>query len=392
MCPTTAGHRDLCRGVGNWLSVHSRTDARTESDGDPLLDVSGLVTQFETYRGTVEALDGVQLDVREDEIVGIVGESGCGKSVTARSILRLVRDPGRIVEGEVVYDGRDLLSLSEKEVRTEIRGREIAMIFQNPTNALNPAFEVGEQIAEVAREVRGFDEAAARDRAIELMDDVGIPEAEERYGDYPHEFSGGMKQRVLIAKSLACRPSLLIADEPTTALDKTTEAQLLDLIEEMRDEYGLSVLIITHDLRVISRLCDRVVVMYAGQTAEVGPTREVINEPVHPYTRGLVKAIPRMGPDQDRELESIEGTVQDLVDPNDGCRFYDRCPLATEDCRVHTPPLEAKRPAHDHHAACFEVDVEREADAGAGTATRTGPETGTGTGTGAGSSRGVDPS
>jgi len=336
--------------------VNSRTAAGSGTDGEPLLDVSGLVTQFETYRGTVEALDSVELSVGGDEIVGIVGESGCGKSVTVRSVLRLVRDPGRIVDGTVRYKGRDLLDLPEREVRNEIRGREIAMIFQNPTNALNPAFRVGEQIAEVAREVRALSEEEARERAVELMDDVGIPEAEERYGDYPHEFSGGMKQRVLIAKSLACRPSLLIADEPTTALDKTTEAQLLDLIEEMCEEYGLSVLIITHDLRVISRLCDRVVVMYAGQTAEVGPTREVINNPVHPYTRGLVRAIPRMGDESERELESIEGTVQDLVDPNDGCRFYDRCPLATEHCRTNHPPMEAKRPAHDHHAACFEVD------------------------------------
>ncbi|PSQ08930.1 ABC transporter ATP-binding protein [Halobacteriales archaeon QS_5_70_15] len=352
----TAGHRDLIPAVGYAPPVNSRTAAGPGTDGEPLLDVSGLVTQFETYRGTVEALDGVELSVGGDEIVGIVGESGCGKSVTVRSVLRLVRDPGRIVDGTVRYKGRDLLDLPEREVRNEIRGREIAMIFQNPTNALNPAFRVGEQIAEVAREVRALSEEEARERAVELMDDVGIPEAEERYGDYPHEFSGGMKQRVLIAKSLACRPSLLIADEPTTALDKTTEAQLLDLIEEMCEEYGLSVLIITHDLRVISRLCDRVVVMYAGQTAEVGPTREVINNPVHPYTRGLVRAIPRMGDESERELESIEGTVQDLVDPNDGCRFYDRCPLATEHCRTNHPPMEAKRPAHDHHAACFEVD------------------------------------
>jgi len=336
--------------------VHSRTDTGADPDEEPLLEVSGLVTQFETYRGTVEALDGVQLNVGEDEIVGIVGESGCGKSVTARSVLRLVRKPGRIAEGTVRYKGRDLLGLPERAVREEIRGREIAMIFQNPTNALNPAFRVGEQIAEVAREVRGVASAEAEALAVELMEDVGIPEAAERYDDYPHEFSGGMKQRVLIAKSLACRPSLLIADEPTTALDKTTEAQLLDLIEEMCEEYGLSVLIITHDLRVISRLCDRVVVMYAGQTAEVGPTREVINNPVHPYTKGLVRAIPRMGTDADRELESIEGTVQDLVDPNDGCRFYDRCPLATEHCRTNHPPLEAKRADHDHYAACFEVE------------------------------------
>ena len=336
--------------------MHSRTATGAETEGEPLLEVSGLVTQFETYRGTVEALDGVELSVGEDEIVGIVGESGCGKSVTARSVLRLVREPGRIVDGTVRYKDQDLLALPEGKVRREIRGREIAMIFQNPTNALNPAFKVGEQIAEVAREVRGLSREEARSRAVELMDDVGIPEAEERYGDYPHEFSGGMKQRVLIAKSLACKPSLLIADEPTTALDKTTEAQLLDLIEEMCEEYGLSVLIITHDLRVISRLCDRVVVMYAGQTAEVGPTREVINNPVHPYTKGLVRAIPRMGDEADRELESIEGTVQDLVDPNDGCRFYDRCPLATEHCRTNHPPMEEKRPDHDHYAACFEVD------------------------------------
>ena len=336
--------------------MHSRTATGAETEEEPLLEVSGLVTQFETYRGTVEALDGVELSVGEDEIVGIVGESGCGKSVTARSVLRLVREPGRIVDGTVRYKDQDLLDLPEGKVRREIRGREIAMIFQNPTNALNPAFKVGEQIAEVAREVRGLSREEARSRAVELMDDVGIPEAEERYGDYPHEFSGGMKQRVLIAKSLACKPSLLIADEPTTALDKTTEAQLLDLIEEMCEEYGLSVLIITHDLRVISRLCDRVVVMYAGQTAEVGPTREVINNPVHPYTKGLVRAIPRMGDEADRELESIEGTVQDLVDPNDGCRFYDRCPLATEHCRTNHPPMEEKRPDHDHYAACFEVD------------------------------------
>ena len=348
-------HRVLISIIGKPAAVHSRTAPPDERD-DALLEVSGLVTQFETYRGTVEALDEVRLSVGENEIVGIVGESGCGKSVTARSILRLIREPGRIVDGTIRYKDQNLLDLPEAQVREEIRGREIAMIFQNPTNALNPAFRVGEQIAEVAREVRGADKTDARERAVELMDDVGIPEAEARYDDYPHEFSGGMKQRVLIAKSLACRPSLLIADEPTTALDKTTEAQLLDLIEEMCEEYGLSVLIITHDLRVISRLCDRVVVMYAGQTAEVGPTREVIKNPVHPYTKGLVRAIPRMGSETEQELESIDGTVQDLVDPNDGCRFYDRCPLATEHCRTNHPPLEEKRPSHDHRAACFEVD------------------------------------
>jgi len=330
-------------------SQRSATD-HPGSDG-PLLSVSGLETQFETYRGTVEALDGVQLSVDENETVGIVGESGCGKSVTVRSILRLIREPGRIVGGEVNYRGEDLLELSETEMEREIRGNEIAMVFQNPSNALNPAYPVGEQIAEVAREIRGFDGERAEARALELMEDVGIPEAEERYDNHPHEFSGGMKQRVLIAKSLACQPNLLVADEPTTALDKTTEAQLLDLIEEMGEEYGLSVLIITHDLRVVSRLCDRVVVMYAGQTVETGPTRDVIKNPIHPYTRGLIDAIPRLGSQQ--TLESIEGTVQDLVDPNEGCRFVDRCPLAVEACRDEVPPMEEK--ADNQYAACFEV-------------------------------------
>jgi oligopeptide/dipeptide ABC transporter ATP-binding protein len=332
--------------------MQTHTSPNSLRETAPLLDVSGLVTEFETYRGTVEALDHVELSVNENEIVGIVGESGCGKSVTARSILRLVREPGHIAGGTVNFRGRDLLDLTEREMREEIRGNEIAMIFQNPTNALNPSFRVGEQIAEVARRVRGMGESEAKEHALELMNDVGIPEAHERYDDYPFEFSGGMKQRVLIAKSLACQPKLLIADEPTTALDKTTEAQLLDLIEEMRDEYGLSVLLITHDLRVISRLCDRVVVMYAGQTAEVGSALEVIENPVHPYTQGLVEAIPRIGQGSE-ELHSIEGTVLNLVNANEGCRFYDRCPLATEHCWDNKPELEEKRASH--YAACFEV-------------------------------------
>lgn len=322
------------------------------TDHPPLLEVSDLVTQFETYRGTVKALDEVSLTVGKNEIVGIVGESGCGKSVTVRSILRLIREPGRIVSGDIRYRGENLLEMSDTRIRDEIRGNEMAMIFQNPTNALNPVYSVGHQIAEVAQEVRGLSENDAKTLAIDLMNDVGIPQAEERYDNNPHEFSGGMKQRVLIAKSLACQPSLLIADEPTTALDKTTEAQLLDLVEEMRDEYGLSVLIITHDLRVISRLCDRVVVMYAGQTVETGSTRDVIKNPVHPYTKGLVEAIPRLG-DEQSDLESIDGTVLDLTDPNSGCRFYDRCPLAQEHCRDNEPELEEKQP--DQYAACFEV-------------------------------------
>ncbi|MFB6149761.1 MAG: ABC transporter ATP-binding protein [Halobacteriales archaeon] len=303
----------------------------------------------------MQALDGVELTVNDDEVVGIVGESGCGKSVTVRSIQRLIREPGKIVGGEVNYKGQNLLDLSEREMRTRIRGNEIAMIFQNPTNALNPTHSVGEQIAEAAREIGGMNDDEAREEAIRLMDEVSIPSAEERFDDYPHEFSGGMKQRVLIAKSLACRPNLLIADEPTTALDKTTEAQILNLIDDIRERYGLSVILITHDLRVISRMSDRVVVMYAGQTAEVGPTVEVLNDPVHPYTQGLLEAIPRVREHQDR-LESIEGTVLDVVDPNDGCRFYERCDLAQEYCQDNKPELEQKREDQpDHLGACWEV-------------------------------------
>jgi len=331
------------------------SQARSTGDDAPILDVSNLRTHFETYRGTVQALDGVELTVDEDEVIGIVGESGCGKSVTVRSIQRLIREPGKIVGGEINYRGQDLLELSESEMRSEIRGREIAMIFQNPTNALNPTQRVGEQIAEAAREIAGMDDAEAREEAIRLMDEVSIPSARERYDDYPHEFSGGMKQRVLIAKSLACRPNLLIADEPTTALDKTTEAQILNLLDDLRERYGLSIILITHDLRVISRMTDRVVVMYAGQTAEVGPTREVLNDPIHPYTKGLLEAIPRIRGGTDR-LESIEGTVLDVVDPNEGCRFYDRCELATDHCLDNKPELEPKRDDQpDHVAACFEV-------------------------------------
>ncbi|MDY6819696.1 MAG: ABC transporter ATP-binding protein [Halobacteriales archaeon] len=304
----------------------------------------------------MQALDGVELTVNNDEVIGIVGESGCGKSVTVRSIQRLIREPGKIVGGEVNYKGQNLLDLSDREMRTQIRGNEIAMIFQNPTNALNPTYSVGEQIAEAAREIAGMDEDEAKEEAIRLMDEVSIPSAEERYGDYPHEFSGGMKQRVLIAKSLACRPNLLIADEPTTALDKTTEAQILNLIDDLRDRYGLSVILITHDLRVISRMSDRVVVMYAGQTAEVGPTDKVLNDPVHPYTQGLLEAIPRIRETQER-LDSIEGTVLDVVDPNDGCRFYERCDLAQEYCQDNKPELEQKREGHpDHLGACWEVE------------------------------------
>lgn len=321
-------------------------------DTEAILSVSGLVTQFETYRGVVEALDGVELSVETDKIVGIVGESGCGKSVTARSILRLIDEPGKIVDGEINYKGRDLLELSDKEMRTQIRGSEIAMIFQNPTNALNPVYTVGNQIAEAVQKTRNVSDGEAKTVAIDLMQDVGIPDPESRYSNHPHEFSGGMKQRVLIAKSLACDPDLLIADEPTTALDKTTEAQLLDLIDDIRENRGLSMLIITHDLRVISRLCDRVVVMYAGQTVETGSARDVIRNPVHPYTKGLIGAIPRVGADG-ADIDPIEGSVLDVIDPNDGCRFYDRCPLAVDHCVSNKPELEEKR--SEQYAACFEV-------------------------------------
>ncbi|WP_247729442.1 ABC transporter ATP-binding protein [Halovivax limisalsi] len=323
-----------------------------------LLEVRDLSVEFYTPAGVVSAVDGLSFEIDAGEKFGVVGESGAGKSVTALSLLRLIDDPGRIVDGEIVFDGRDLLELSEREMR-DVRGNRIAMIFQDAQTALNPVYTVGEQIAESIRHHLDYDREAARARAIRLLDDVGIPEAETRYDDYPHEFSGGMQQRAVIAIALSCDPDLLICDEPTTALDVTIEAQILDLIEGLADEYDTAVQLITHDLGVIAKVCDRVLVMYAGKPVEKATVDELYYDPKHPYTVGLMSSIPRVGETSDR-LQTIPGTMPDLVELPSGCSFHPRCPYAEEICPRKEPPLadvetgEAAPASRGHTAACLE--------------------------------------
>jgi len=332
-----------------------------------LLEVEDLTIEFYTEEGTVTAVDGLSYYVERGEKFGIVGESGAGKSVTALSLMRLIDDPGRIVSGSIRFKGRDLLELSESEVRS-VRGNEIAMIFQDAQTALNPVYTVGEQIAEATRHHLGHDDAEAREHAIALLDRVGIPEAEARYSDYPHEFSGGMQQRVVIAMALSCDPDLLIADEPTTALDVTIEAQILEEIEELADEFDAAVQLITHDLGVIAEVCDRVMVMYAGQAVEKAGVEELYYDPKHPYTVGLMSAIPRVGDDRDR-LQTIPGTMPDLVEVPPGCPFHPRCPWAEDVCTRKEPPLvhpengrDATGVGAERGAKCLEYTGDLEGD------------------------------
>jgi oligopeptide/dipeptide ABC transporter ATP-binding protein len=289
----------------------------------PLLDIRGLRTSFDTRAGVVRAVDGIDFDVRRGEIVGLVGESGCGKSVTSLSIMGLVPRPGRIEGGQIMFDGVDLARLSQAELR-KIRGERISMIFQQPTSALNPVWQVGRQIAEVLELHRKMKHGPALLRARELLRMVGIPDPDRRLKTYPHEMSGGMAQRVMIAMALACEPELLIADEPTTALDVTIQAQILDLIRNLREETGTAVILITHDLGVVAEMCDRVAVMYAGEIVEQTDVRTLFDDPLHPYTRGLIGSIPVVGSIKD-ELSVIPGNVPNLVDLPKGCRFAARC-------------------------------------------------------------------
>ena len=298
---------------------------------EPLLTVTDLVTQFDTEDGRVTAVDGVSFDVMPGETLGIVGESGSGKSVTALSVIRLIQTPpGRIAGGRVTFKGRDLLGLPDHEMR-EIRGDEISMIFQEPMTSLNPLFTVGDQIMEAVLLHQDRDRQRARERAVEMLRKVGIPSPEKRVDQYPHQMSGGMRQRVMIAMALACNPSLLIADEPTTALDVTIQAQILDLIGKLKHDTGASVMLITHDLGVIAETADRVIVMYAGQIVETGDVDTIFDRPMHPYTSGLLQSIPRLTEDKDR-LHSIEGIVPSPFDMPKGCRFAPRCPLADAQC------------------------------------------------------------
>jgi oligopeptide/dipeptide ABC transporter ATP-binding protein len=305
-----------------------------------LLEVRHLQTHFSTKRGEVRAVDDVSFALRQGETLSLVGESGCGKSVTALSVLRLVAPPGRIAGGEILFAGRDLLKLSESEMRA-IRGNDIAMIFQDPMTSLNPVFTVGEQIAEAIRLHRGVSKREAWNQAVEGMRDVAIPAPEVRAKSYPHEMSGGMRQRVMIAMALACDPKLLIADEPTTALDVTIQAQILELLNELREKRRLALLLITHDLGVVAETADRVAVMYAGQIIEEAPVRELFAASRHPYTEGLLRAVPKLGSRQagHARLQTIEGVVPNPLELPPGCRFAPRCPHQQPKCNAGPIPL-----------------------------------------------------
>ena len=303
----------------------------------PLLDVQDLHTHFPTYRGTLPAVAGVSLSVRSGETLALVGESGCGKSVTALSIMRLIRPPGRIARGRVLFDGEDLIAKPSREMR-EIRGGRIAMVFQDPLSTLNPTFTIQNQIAETLRVHRVAKGTQTRERAIELLEAMGIPAPQERLHSYPHELSGGMRQRVMIAIAVSCRPDLLIADEPTTALDVTLQAQIMDLLARIKQERGLAVILITHDLGIVSQFADRAAVMYAGQIVEQARVSDLMAEPLHPYTQGLLRCVPRLGR-PDLPITPIEGSVPDLVALPPGCRFAPRCPEAMDHCREAVPPM-----------------------------------------------------
>ena len=319
--------------------------------GTPLLSVKNLSTEFRTERGTVKAVDDVSFDLAAGETLAIVGESGSGKSITAMSILRLIpQPPGRITSGEVVFDGQDLLKVSDAEIRA-IRGDRIAMIFQEPMSSLNPSLTVGLQIAEPINLHRKTPWAAAMDKAAELLARVRLPDAKSRVKSYPHQFSGGMRQRAMIAMALACQPQLIIADEPTTALDVTVQAQILALLKELTREANSAMILITHDLGVVARYADRVVVMYGGRIVETAPARLLYKTPRHPYTRGLMASVPRLDGDTDRPLVPIEGQPPDLATLPPGCAFAPRCKDATDRCRSERPPLVESAP--NHFSACF---------------------------------------
>jgi len=318
------------------------------SRNENILEVRGLKTYFYTEDGVVKAVDGVDFTVRPGEVVGLVGESGCGKSVTSFSILRLVSPPGKIIEGEVLFEGRNLLKLSESEM-IQMRGNRISMIFQQPQSSLNPVFMVGDQVAEVLQIHQNLDKKNAWDRAVDLLKLVGIPDPEKKARSFPHEMSGGQAQRVMIAMALALNPQLLIADEPTTALDVTIQAQILDLMRDLRTRMGTSVILITHDLGVIAEMADRVAVMYAGRIVEQAEVQALFDRPLHPYTQGLIGSIPILGKVADR-LDVIPGTVPNLVNLPPGCRFAPRCRARMEYglkiCTEVEPALEAVVPGH----------------------------------------------
>lgn len=315
-----------------------------------LLEVSELKTHFFTDDGVVKAVDGVSFSIKEGETFGLVGESGCGKSVTALSIIRLIPDPpGKIIDGKVYLEGEDLVKKSEREMQ-KIRGNKISMIFQEPMTSLDPVFTIGSELMEVIQLHQGLDKEEARKKAIEMLRVVGIPEPEKRMKEYPHQLSGGMRQRAMIAMALSCNPQLLIADEPTTALDVTIQAQILRLMDQLKEDFSAAVLLITHDLGVIAETCKNVAVMYAGKIVEYGSVEDIFENPLHPYTAGLNKAIPRLDIDTER-LQIIEGNVPNLIDLPPGCKFYPRCPYAMDICTKEEPPL--KKREGNHLTRCY---------------------------------------
>ena len=306
-----------------------------------LLDIKDLKTYFYTYNGIVKAVDGIDLQVHREEVLGIVGETGCGKSVTVRSLLKLIPDPGQIVSGQVLLDGEDILALKEKQLRA-IRGGRMAMIFQNPLSSLNPVFTIGDQVCHIIRIHQGLDQKQARQRAVEMFSLVRLANANRLLLKYPHELSGGQLQRVMIAMALSCQPELLIADEPTTALDVTIQAQILTLMLDLKDKTRTAILLITHDLGVVAEICDRVAIMYAGLIVEEASVKDTFQQPLHPYTEGLMSSIPGRG-NRGEDLVTIRGMVPDLIRPPAGCRFHPRCPQAEEICHQTSPALSERQ-------------------------------------------------
>ena len=316
---------------------------------DPLLSIQDLHLVFDTTRGQLKALNGISFDVRSGEIFGVVGETGCGKTVTGLSVLRLLPQTATIAQGRILFRGQDLLSLSEGEMR-KVRGGQIAMIFQNPGSSLNPVFTIGSQMVAIIRKHFSISKKEARARAEAMLEAVGLPDVQRIFTSYPHQLSGGMQQRVMIAIALSCEPDLLIADEPTTALDVTIQAQILALLKDLRDRLGIAIVLITHNLGVVAKTCDRLAVLYAGRVVETGPTRTIFKDPEHPYTRGLMRAIPR--PEfRGKRLEAIPGSVPGNPGAIVGCAFAPRCSLAFDRCFVEAPPLVTV--GEDHQCACF---------------------------------------
>lgn len=318
----------------------------------PLLQVKDLKTSFFTRSGEVQSVRGVSFDLHHGEVVGIVGESGSGKSVTAKSILGLIQEPGRIVDGEILFQGDNLVHKSIQQLR-KLRGKQIAMIFQDPLMSLNPVIKVGRQLTEVIRRHQPVGASAARDKAIEMLRLVGISSPEKRIDQYPHEFSGGMRQRVMIAMALSCNPELLIADEPTTALDVTIQAQILDLMSDLQEKTDTSILLITHDLGVVAQICTRVIVMYGGLIMEEAPVEALFYQPSHPYTQGLLRSVPKAGAEKER-LVPIDGVTPDLLDPPAGCPFAERCPHTMDICCSERPPYYPV--GEGHRSMCWLLD------------------------------------